>query len=131
MVNPRTKGKRFEYAVRDEIRKYFPCDKCQHKGVRRTPMSGAIDGFKGDITLCPHNPMKQFSLECKNVENINIWKCLKQAIDQAGTKVPALCFTRNFEEVFVALRIKDFLSLIKEVEDYKEMLQDASKEKEV
>lgn len=49
-----------------------------------------------------------FSIECKNTESINIWKAIKQAESQ-GPFSPMVCFSKNGEDIYVTLKLKDFL----------------------
>lgn len=50
-----------------------------------------------------------FSIECKNVEKINIWDAIKQAESQNRAYKPMVCFSKNGEEIYVAVKLKDFL----------------------
>jgi hypothetical protein len=50
-----------------------------------------------------------FSIECKNVEKINIWDAIKQAESQNRMYKPLVCFSKNGEEIYVTLKLKDFL----------------------
>lgn len=50
-----------------------------------------------------------FSIECKNVEKINIWEAIKQAESQNRAYKPMVCFSKNGEEIYVAVKLKDFL----------------------
>ncbi|MEM2566939.1 MAG: hypothetical protein QXH20_00485 [Candidatus Bathyarchaeia archaeon] len=54
-MNPRTKGKRVEYQIRDMLRKWGEC--------HRVPCSGNARGFKGDLHLYIHN--KEYRVEVK------------------------------------------------------------------
>lgn len=125
MINVRSKGRRFEYIIRDLINNKFRGRNCKCQNiVRRTPMSGAIDGFKGDIrTLCTHTIWKDFGIECKNQESISIWACLEQARSQTS-KIPLLIFTRNQAKNYVALPFDDLCQLILELEDLRTLNND-------
>ena len=63
-VNPRTKGQRGEYAVRDLLRK--------HSGLtfERVPSSGALSYLKGDLYV-PQQP-NNFCIEVKNYKDSHI-----------------------------------------------------------
>jgi hypothetical protein len=54
-----------------------------------------------------------FSVECKNVEKLNIWEAIKQAESQNRAYPPMVCFTKNGEDIYVAVKIKDFLDSYK------------------
>lgn len=65
-----------------------------------------------DIKLSPKaREIYPFAIECKNQESISIWACLKQAASNAGNYYPLLVFSRNREDVYVALKLTDFLNL--------------------
>lgn len=50
-----------------------------------------------------------FSIECKNVEKLNIWDAIKQAESQNRGWKPMVCFSKNGEDIYVAVKLKDFL----------------------
>lgn len=50
-----------------------------------------------------------FSIECKNVEKINIWEAIKQAESQNRAYKPMVCFSKNGEDIYVAVKLQDFL----------------------
>ncbi len=53
------------------------------------------------------------SFECANQEALNVWKKFEQAKENAGVHIPVLCFGRNRSEPMVALKLDDFLKLIR------------------
>lgn len=54
-----------------------------------------------------------FAIEVKCQESLSIWKALEQAQENKGpSQVPLLCFKRNRTDVFVSLKLSDFLQLI-------------------
>lgn len=63
-VNPRTKGQRGEYAVRDLLRKHTGL------GWERVPSSGALYYLKGDLYV-PQIP-NRFCIEIKNYKESHI-----------------------------------------------------------
>lgn len=105
MVNVRRKGKRFEYWVRDLLRKYF-------KGYRieRMPMSGSMEDHKSDILFKDYLP---FSVECKNQEaNKGIYDWWDQTKDQAGDmELPILFINRKGKRLAI-LEAEDFVSIL-------------------
>lgn len=55
-----------------------------------------------------------FTFECKNVEKLNIWDALEQAKSHATKRqdlTPVLAFRRNHSELYVSLKLVDFLKL--------------------
>ena len=66
-----------------------------------------------DIQLSPLGQrVFPYSVECKNVERLNIWSALSQA--QANTKegtTGLLVFGRNRTEPYVAMKLTEFMKL--------------------
>jgi hypothetical protein len=54
-----------------------------------------------------------YSVECKNVEKLNIWAAISQAREEArkNGKTPLVAFSRNHEETYVCLPIGALLDL--------------------
>jgi len=53
------------------------------------------------------------SIECKNVEAINIWKSLTQAETNSKDWQPVLMFRRNKSKLYAAIEAEDLLMLLK------------------
>lgn len=65
-----------------------------------------------DLKLSPKaREIYPYSIECKNVEKLNVWQALEQAKSHSSEHTPLLCFRRNRSEMFVALKFEDFLKL--------------------
>jgi hypothetical protein len=102
------KGRRFQTAVRKAILERFPhlVDDDVKVVVRSAPGT--------DITLSPlAQRMFPYSVECKNVERLNIWSALSQT--QANTKegtTALLVFGRNRAEPYVAMKLAEFMKLL-------------------
>jgi len=107
-LNSNQKGKRFERDVAKKLNKVFKTN------VRRTPMSGGMDNFKGDIIdINPDSILFDYHGECKNQEKLNIWKALEQArSDRPMGKTPVVVFTKNFEKDYACLEFEDFMNLL-------------------
>ena len=43
---------------------------------------------------------------------MNIWKCLEQTMNQAGSKTGLLVFSRNYESNYACLYLDDFINLL-------------------
>src|SRR5882672_10174985 len=102
------KGRRFQAAVRRAILERFSQlgDEDVTVVVRSQP--GA------DIKLSPlARQVFPYSVECKNVERLNIWSALSQAEANttAGT-APLLVFGRNRTEPYVAMTLTEFMKLL-------------------
>jgi hypothetical protein len=102
------KGRRFQAAVRKLILERFP-------QLGDEDVTAAIRSEPGtDIKLSPRaQQMFPYSVECKNVERLNIWSALSQA--QANTKhgtTALLVFGRNRTEPYIAIPLAEFMSLL-------------------
>jgi hypothetical protein len=102
------KGKRLQTTVRQVILAQFP-------HLRDDDVTAAIRSEPGtDIKLSPlARRVFPYSVECKNVERLNIWNALSQA--QANTKegtTPLLVFGRNRTEPYVAMKLTEFMRLL-------------------
>lgn len=104
----KAKGRRLQNAIKDMILAAFP-------SLEPDDVKPAIMGEAGrDIHLSPAaKRLLPVAFEAKNQERLNIWEALKQARSHAKEgEVPLLVFTRNREEVYVALPFKDYLHQI-------------------
>ena len=100
------KGKNYERHIARLLGEAFGCN------VRRTPGSGNLD-IKGDLRNLA-GTLEKFCFECKKQEHLNIWKCLKQTMDEAGSKVGVLIFSRNNEKDYVTMELNDWIALLQE-----------------
>lgn len=99
----RQKGNRLELAVAQRLRE-------AGFDARRMPLSGAADGFEGDI----YSPETGFCWELKNQETWSIGKWWDQAKDQAYSKPACLVISRNrYPEPLVVIELKEFVWLLK------------------
>ena len=55
-----------------------------------------------------------FGIECKAQETLNIWQALEQARINAEKEklMPLLVFKRNRSDIYVCLRLADFLGMV-------------------
>lgn len=66
-----------------------------------------------DVQLSPAaRKIYPFSIECKAQEALSIWSALQQAEDNKGNHTPLLAFKRNRSEIYVALKLEDFLNIL-------------------
>jgi Holliday junction resolvase len=101
----KAKGKGYEREIAKLINKKFGGD------ARRTPCSGALPDWPGDITKLPKE-MAQFCIECKKQETLRVWQWLEQAEREAGRKTPVLVFSRNRSKSYAVIEFNDFLELV-------------------
>lgn len=95
--SPQAKGKRFEYYVRDVLKAFG------YK-AERTPLSGALDSWPGDITS--NFP---FFIECKNTEKTTFLPWYKKSEDESAPRRPIVIWTKNGEDAYCFLRFDDLL----------------------
>jgi len=63
-----------------------------------------------DILLSPAaRKIYPYSIECKNVEKLNIWEAIKQAKENAGRHIPVVCFKRNHHEAWIAMPLTKYM----------------------
>lgn len=101
----KAKGRRLQDYVKGQILHWFPT-------LHEDDVKCAIMGESGqDIHLSPAaQKLFPFAVEAKNQERMNIWDALKQAEAHARPGLdPLVVFKRNRSEVYVALKLDDFL----------------------
>jgi hypothetical protein len=102
------KASRFQQAVRKVLLEQFPHLEADAVKVVFRSEPGT------DITLSSAaRSVFPYSVECKNVERLNIWSALSQAQNNTneGT-TPLLVFSRNRAEPYVAMKLTDFMKLL-------------------
>ena len=103
----KAKGRRLQQKVRDLLLETFT--ELEPDDIRSTSM-----GVSGeDLQLSPAaRKLIPFAIECKNQEQLNIWKSLEQAESNCEGLTPLLVFKRNGTKIYAALEISNFLSLL-------------------
>jgi LEA14-like dessication related protein len=113
-ASAKAKGRRAAAELKILIHAYYP--ELEMDDVRVTSSGSTGE----DLLLSPKaRRLLPFTFECKNVEKLNIWDALLQAQEHAeGTQhTPALAFRRNKSELYVALKARDFLRLVRKEEE--------------
>jgi hypothetical protein len=105
----KAKGRRLQQHVRDLILETY--NDLEPDDVRSTPM-----GCSGeDVWLSP-KARKEFpySVECKNVERLNIWKTIEQCESNLkdGSE-PLIVFSKNRAPKDACIKLDHFMELIK------------------
>ena len=112
MASPRSskaKGRRLQNMVRDRLRVDF----AEH--LEDDDIKSQIMGVNGeDIVLSPAaRKLIPYSIECKNVERLNIWQCLQQAEDNTHeTCSPALVIKKNQINPYIMIPLDLWIDLI-------------------
>lgn len=101
------KGRRFQQFIRDYLLKRAP--QLEPDDIRSASMGAPGE----DILFSPAaRKIYPMSIECKNVEKLNIWEAIKQAAANAGKYRPVVIFTRNRSKVYVAIELTYFMELL-------------------
>jgi hypothetical protein len=54
-----------------------------------------------------------FSIECKNVEKLNVWEAYEQAKANAGTYEPIVVMKKNHKKPLVVMDAENFIKMMK------------------
>ena len=112
MSNPKSskaKGRRLQNLVRDKLRTAFS-SLLEEDDIKSQTM-----GMTGeDIVLSPAaRRLIPYSIECKNVERLNVWQCLHQAETNTHEDcVPALVIKRNQTNPYIMIPLDIWISII-------------------
>ena len=112
MPNPRSskaKGRRLQNLVRDKLRAAFS------SSLEEDDIKSQTMGMTGeDIILSPAaRKLIPYSIECKNVERLNVWQCLHQAESNTQDECsPALVIKRNQTTPYIILPLDLWISII-------------------
>jgi len=103
----KAKGRRLQQFVRDCLLK--AATKLEPDDIRSTSM-----GVSGeDIQLSPAaRKVYPYSIECKNVEKLNIWEAIRQSKYNANGHTPLVIFKKNGHEPYAAIPFSHLLTLI-------------------
>ena len=105
-ASAKAKGRRLQQHVRDRIREVFHL----HEDDVQSRSSGA--GGE-DIMLSPTaRAAFPFSVECKNVQKVNVWQSYEQACENAGDHAPLLVISRNQAKVLAVLELDALLNIL-------------------
>lgn len=99
----KAKGRRLQQEVASALRATTGLSEAD---IKSTPM-----GTQGEDVWLSAAAREKFpySIECKNVEKLNLWKAWAQAVSNQKDLHPMLVVARNRQEPLVVLRLADFL----------------------
>lgn len=102
------KARRLQNAVAAAIRRRF--------GLAASDVQPAPMGAPGaDVRLSADAAARfPFSVECKNVERLNVWDALEQAERNAEGLTPILIFRRNRSKTYCVIEFEQFLEALDE-----------------
>lgn len=105
----KAKGRKLQQMVRDLILEAFT--DLEPDDVRSTSMGAGGE----DLQLSPAARRKfPYSVECKNVEKLNVWGAYDQASANCGNHEPLLIMKKNHKKPLVVIDLDAFIELIKE-----------------
>ena len=105
----KAKGRKLQQMVRDLILETF--SELEPDDVRSTSMGAGGE----DLQLSPAARRKfPYSVECKNVEKLNVWGAYEQAAANSGKHEPLLVMKKNRKKPLVVLDLDAFMSLLKD-----------------
>lgn len=107
-ASAKAKGRRLQKRVAELLRSFLGLTE---QDIKSTPMgTHGVDIWMSAAALSK----LPVSIECKNVEKIQIWK----AIDQSSTNmipgtIPVVIFSKNNASPYITLPLLDFLALVR------------------
>lgn len=104
-ASAKNKGRRFQQWVRDKLVEFL--------GVHPEDVESRSMGAGGEDLIMARAARELFpySIECKNVESLNVWKAYKQASANAGEHEPIVFIKRNNQTPLVVLDAEYFVKL--------------------
>jgi len=103
----KAKGRRLQQFVRDVFLRFAP--NLEQDDIRSTTMGESGE----DVQLSPAaRKVYPYSVECKNVEKLNIWEAISQCKKNAKGHTPLVVFKKNGHEVYIAIPFTKFMKLL-------------------
>ena len=105
----KAKGSRLQNMIRDRLRAVFSSS-LEEDDIKSQTMCMTGE----DIVLSPAaRKLIPYSIECKNVERLNVWQCLKQTESNVQEEcAPILIIKRNQTDPYVVLPLETWIDLI-------------------
>ena len=103
----KAKGRSFQNAVRQML--------IEKLGIHEEDIKTAVMGESGEDIIMARAARKKFpfSVECKNVEKLNVWAAYEQACSNCGKNEPLLIMKKNRKKPLVVMDAEKFIQLIK------------------
>ena len=106
----KAKGRNLQKWVRDLLLENFPT--LEPDDVRSTSMGCGCE----DLQLSPAaRRLFGYSVECKNVERLNVYDAYEQASANSGAHEPLLIMKKNRKKPLVVMDAEHFVELIKKL----------------
>lgn len=102
----KAKGRLLQQWVRDKLIEEFDI---HPEDIKSTSMGAGGE----DVTMARAARQKfPFSIECKNVEKLNVWDAYEQACANAGEYEPLVVMKKNRKKPLVVLDAESFIKLM-------------------
>ena len=97
------KGRRFQQWVRDML--------IEHRNVHPEDIESRSMGAGGEDIIMARDARKKFpfSIECKNVEKLNVYEAYAQAVANSGDHEPILFMKKNRKKPLVVVDAEWFV----------------------
>ena len=111
----KAKGRRFQQWVRDKL--------IEQLGVHPEDVESRSMGAGGEDLIMARAAREKFpfSIECKNVEKLNVWEAYKQAKENAGKYVPIVVMKKNQEKPLIVIDAEEFVNIMENVNAEKDI----------
>ena len=103
----KAKGRRLQQWVRDRL--------IEELDVHPEDIESRSMGAGGEDVVMARAAREKFpfSIECKNVERLNVWDAYDQAIANSGDYEPLLVMKKNRKKPLVVMDAESFINLFK------------------
>lgn len=83
--------------------------------IHEEDIKTAVMGESGEDIKMARAAREKFpmSIECKNVEKLNVWEAYKQACDNSGNYEPVVIMKKNHKKPLVVVDAEFFIQLFK------------------
>ena len=104
----KAKGRKLQQWVRDQL--------IEHRDIHPEDIESRSMGAGGEDLIMARDARQKFpfSIECKNVEKLNVWDAYDQAKANAGDYEPIVVMKKNGKQPLVVIDAKSFIELNKE-----------------
>ena len=111
----KAKGRRLQQWVRDLL--------IQKLDVHPEDIESRSMGAGGEDLIMARAAREKFpfSIECKNVEKLNVWEAYKQAKENAGKYVPIVVMKKNQEKPLIVIDAEEFVNIMENVNAEKDI----------
>ena len=107
----KAKGRRFQQYIRDLVRTSF---NLEEDDVRSTSMGCGGE----DVQLSPRaRKFFPYSVECKNVEKLNVWKAYEQSCENCKDYEPILFMKKNHSIALAVVSAEHYFELLRRLNE--------------